>query len=348
MYNIRSFRVPIVRLTLFSLGAWASGAAARPLDDARAIPETKLEATAATAGGPAIVIRECGRMQPGPQGCLQFITDDFSSAFFISNNGGVPFGTRVFVTGILNPQSQICPPLTGPGIENAIVGPCVSACGTIVPGILCNLFVTDDGQSYVLENEGTFNVGDRVWVRGRRVPQLPCGPAFSGPGIADNDIFECYEDCATLQMGPQGCPVLETSNGPGNLLFVENIEAFQIGDRVWVQGCLNPESTLCPPLVAPGVEDNAIGLCFEDCGTIEELPGFPCPVLRVDANNFAFLQNLGGFSVGDRVWVTGCLSFSSPLCPADAIPTIINNTIGECFQDCGTVDFLPGAPCAGI
>ncbi|MFQ5490486.1 MAG: hypothetical protein ACE5GE_07170 [Phycisphaerae bacterium] len=119
-----------------------------------------------------------------------------------------------------------------------------------------------------------------------------------------------FRGCGLLQIGPQGCPILVT---PLAAYVLENAGGFAPGDRVWVEGCINDNSTICSPLTLPGIEGNTIGGCFEGCGDL--MPGPQgCPVL-VSQNAFYFLENTGGFQFGDRVFVRGCLNPNSLICP---------------------------------
>jgi hypothetical protein len=110
-------------------------------------------------------VAACGTLGAGPQGCTVFHPNGSSEFYFIQNTGG--FGAEhVFVRGTLNPESQLCPPLTGPGIENNNIGLCFEGCGTMVQGVPCLLFQIATGERYVLQDLGGFGDGARVFVRG--------------------------------------------------------------------------------------------------------------------------------------------------------------------------------------
>jgi hypothetical protein len=71
-------------------------------------------------------------------------------------------------------------------------------CGTIVQGVECWLFDSDNFGLYELTNFGGFNLGDRVLVRG--VIDMYCG-SFCMQGdacIADFTIEVCPDDIPTL------------------------------------------------------------------------------------------------------------------------------------------------------
>jgi hypothetical protein len=114
----------------------------------------------------------CGVIEPGPQGCPIFRPDGSDQFFFIENTGDPAPGDHVFVAGELNVASSLCLPFMRPGIENNIVGECFEGCGELIRGVTCVLFQADSGGLYNLEQEGDFEVGARVFVRGRLV--TPC------------------------------------------------------------------------------------------------------------------------------------------------------------------------------
>lgn len=130
----------------------------------------------------------------------------------------------------------------------------------------CALLVTPDA-TYVLENTGNFSSGDRVWVNGCVNPNSPTCSLIVLPSIEANTIARCFEGCGQLQPGPQGCPILVTRN---TFYFLENTDGFQFGDRVFVRGCINPNSLICPPFTDLAIEDNAIS---DDCP--------PCNILAM-------------------------------------------------------------------
>ncbi len=365
--------------------------------------------------GPAGPFSGCGVLAIGPQGCEVFIRDDGASAF-IENVAPFQPGDRVWVSGILNPVSQICGPFQAPGIENNTIGECFEGCGTLAFGPHgCNaVFLADDGELYAIENTGSFTFGDRVWVRGclnfnsvicfppfnPAIEDNEIGRCFSGCGtlvatpipecpltfqadsgerfilddignflpgdrvwvtgcvdvdcanicdqsllcLRNNTIGRCFEGCGTLEFGPQGCTVFRANDGNASF-FIENTDGFGIGDSVWVSGCVNPQSTLCAPFTAPGLEDNTIAACFSECGTIGPGPQ-GCPVFRpLGSNAFYFIENIGTFGGGDRVWVEGCLNPQSRLCLPFTAPGIERNTIAECFAGCGRLEPTPIPEC---
>jgi hypothetical protein len=59
-----------------------------------------------------------------------------------------------------------------------------------------------------------------------------------------------------------------------------------------------------------------------------------CTQLLTDAGEAFFVEDLGGFNIGDRVWVHGALKPQSNVCPPANDPIIEQNTIGSCQAGC--------------
>jgi hypothetical protein len=65
-----------------------------------------------------------------------------------------------------------------------------NACGSLVPGVECPvLFRSDTGQSFVLDNLGGFQIGDRVRVIGNQDPE--CVTACLVGCIRSNTVTAC-------------------------------------------------------------------------------------------------------------------------------------------------------------
>ena len=153
-------------------------------------------------------------------------------------------------------------------------------CGELTQGAECVLLQADDESLWVLDDRGNFEIGDRVQVIGAADENCASICQQGNGCIRNNTIGRCFEGCGTLQHGPQGCPIFVPISEPfSNFLFIENTGSFGAGDLVWVQGCLNPESLLCAPFTAPGLEDNSIARCFAGCGTMVPTP-IPNPSLN--------------------------------------------------------------------
>src|SRR5262245_21961900 len=85
-----------------------------------------------------------------------------------------------------------------------------------------------------------------------------------------------YSGCGTLAAGPDCLVFLPADGSPS--LFVQNPGTFGAGDSVFVEGELNPASTICMPEHGAGIENNTIGGCFDGCGTL--VRGIPCIFLE--------------------------------------------------------------------
>lgn len=170
--------------------------------------------------------RGCGTLQPGPQGCPLFLSDDGQS--FVLENSGPVNSARVWVSGTIVPQSNLCSPLTLPGLINNTIGPCFDGCGTLVQGVECVLFDADSGGRFRLQNYGNFGVGDRVQVQGRLLASCPSF-CLEGEGcILENLIGPCNSEptgacCSPLLANPTGCVVTTRVN-------CANIQGTYFGD----------------------------------------------------------------------------------------------------------------------
>ena len=122
-------------------------------------------------------------------------------------------------------------------------------CGTLIVTEGCLAFQSDEGEVYLLEEYGWFDVGDRVFVEGM-VSQVGPSVCFVGQRIGNSGCFpirECLVDhvdvCGTLVEGYDPCcQVVRTDDGQ-----YWNPAAdwgdFSLGDRVRVVG---------GPLIGPG------------------------------------------------------------------------------------------------
>jgi hypothetical protein len=335
----------------------------------------------------------CGELFQGVE-CVLFAADA-GGVYLLENLDGFGVGDRVLVSGLLDPDCfTIC--LEGDGciFENTIQacegpGP-FAGCGELVQGVECVLFQSDFGGLFLLENLDGFDVGDRVFVAGILDPDcvticlegdgcifenviLSCAPGQKvtichiPPGnpanaheisvsinalpahLAHGDtIGPCqappveFEGCGTLVQGVE-CVLFQADEG--GLYLLDNLDGFGVGDRVFVSGILDPTCfTIC--LEGDGcIFGNTIEACvepFEGCGTLVQ--GVECVLFQADEGGLYLLENLDGFGVGDRVFVTGvpdpdCVSFCQQ---EDAC--IFGNTIEPCvFEGCG--ELIQGVEC---
>ena len=180
----------------------------------------------------------------------------------------------------------------------------------------------------VTTEEACFNFAAPVsWTEGEDCTGDPCNErTFSG--------------CGVLAIGPQGCVLIHTDDG--QTFAVSNLGGFNLGDRVWVSGTINPNSFACFPVPIPELENNTIGKCFDDCGVLVQ--GVECVLFQADSGGLFVLENLGGFQVGDRVQVNGCLNpFCFTICQ-QGNGCIEDNTIEPCGEPLGRCCFLGIVP----
>jgi hypothetical protein len=130
--------------------------------------------------------------------------------------------------------------VSGPFSAFAAPGPTrFEDCGLLVQGVECVLFQADAGGLYVLENYGSFQVGDRVQVIGTLDPTCFTF-CMQGDGcIQDNSIGLCgsFDDCGVLIQGVE-CVLFQAD--AGGVYVLDNYGGFHVGDRVHVQGTLDP------------------------------------------------------------------------------------------------------------
>ncbi len=140
-------------------------------------------------------VTECGELVQGVE-CVLFLADS-GGLFLLEDLGGFNVGDRVEVAGCLDPGCfTIC--LEGDGciFQNTIEA-CFEpfqGCGELVQGVECILFLADSGGLFLLDNLGSFGVGDRVFVTGLLDPDC-LNICQEGDGcIFENSIADCVED----------------------------------------------------------------------------------------------------------------------------------------------------------
>lgn len=110
----------------------------------------------------------CGQIVRGVE-CALFQADG-GERYVLDDPGNFSIGDRVRVRGERD-QGCVSICLEGDGcISVAGITYCdgeITACGTLVDGVECVLFEDDGGFLFVIENRGSFAVGDRVLVRGQ-------------------------------------------------------------------------------------------------------------------------------------------------------------------------------------
>jgi hypothetical protein len=196
----------------------------------------------------------CGVLAEVNISCLVFMpagTDTFS--LVLQNTGGFGPGDTVCVQGTLmgNPPST-CPGTSGFLANNTITGgnpvhPPYSGCGVIVPMGQCRVFVADypDTLTIVLQNYGTFGLGDSVCVQGTLVIAPPTGCPWVDGMLVNNTITgsnpqePSYSACGVIfQMGP--CKIFAPDYPDTQMLLLQNYGGFGPHDSVCVQGTVVP------------------------------------------------------------------------------------------------------------
>ena len=116
---------------------------------------------------------------------------------------------------------------------------------------------------------------------------------FEGPGV--------------LTIGPQGCSGF-APDGVEAVCIIQETGGFLPGDRVYVTGSLNQLSTLCLPVIFPGIESNTIARFVEGCATIGPGPQ-TCLTVQMDTGEAFFYLGLvqlpDDFGFGDELLVRG-------------------------------------------
>lgn len=171
--------------------------------------------------------------------------------------------------------SGLCPPL----------GRCCFV-GIVANPVLCDVTTQAECQAYAGFVSWTANL----------TCDAPCEPTGG----------DDFSGCGTLGPGPQGCILFHADTGE---TFALEHAGPVLGNRVWVRGTIEPHSFLCFPIIFPALLNNTIGICFDDCGVL--VNGAECVLFQSDNGGLFVVQNLGGFAVGDRVRVQGCLN---PVC----------------------------------
>lgn len=139
------------------------------------------------------------------------------------------------------------------------------------------------------------------------------------------------EFCGVL-IEDSGCVLLAAENG---LVYaIENIGAFDPGDRVWVSGVLDPACQPVCPQTGGCISANSIEPCLSAFGTLVPGPA-GCAKFRTIGGAEYFIENHGAFSPPDRVFVTGRLAMSGDLCQPLEELSVLNNSIAPGFAECG-------------
>lgn len=214
--------------------------------------------------------------------------------------------------------------------------------GVLAQGTGCVLFLSANHHprpAFVLENYGSFVVGDSVFVDGIFFfdCQLPCPEAHGC--LVQNIIVWPPPPPPILFYSPgilvQGtnCVLFHPFNtAPQDLFALENYGPFVPGDSVIVSGILAPNcSTICEGAIACVVQNRIEPICpqqFHGPGVLVQ--GTGCVLfqpLMDSASIFFVLDNYGPFVVGDSVMVKGILDLGCVAPCPEANGCIRNNLI---------------------
>ncbi len=179
-------------------------------------------------------------------------------------------------------------------------------------------------------------------ITGQEAPSRPANlgsPEDVGSAeeiLTEEPVF--FAGGGSLGIGPQGCTLFQADSG-GSFLLSET-GGFIPGDRVFVTGQVNDESTSCFPITMAEIENNTIAECFSGCGTLGWGPQ-SCIMFHGDHGDSFAVDNTGGFFPGDRVYVTGAVNEESLMCFPIVLAALEYNTIAECVSECGTLGWGP-------
>lgn len=131
--------------------------------------------------------------------------------------------------------------ISGLGLSYARAATYFDSCGELVEGTECVLFQDfRDNALYVVENLGSFDVGDVVSVVGIYDPNCVTTCQEGTGCIRDNTIVECdtFTATGTLVAGTE-C-TLFVDDDTDKEYVLDNLGAFEVGDRVFVTGDRDP------------------------------------------------------------------------------------------------------------
>lgn len=286
----------------------------------------------------------CGQFTEDPRGCTTFLTAA-GDTFVVPDDPDVPFGEVVFVHGALT--AATCPQLPETlSLVDITVQPCsedifFTGCGYIGFGPQgCLVFNADlTGESYLLENDGGFTVGDVVFVDGVvEFDLFSCFPVLL-PKVVSNTIVACddlpFQACGTLTAVTFCGVALETADG--GLYLLNTVGDFTVGDVVAVTGDFEPLCIVVPECqVSACVNVGTIEACgknyFSGCGELVDVKG--CTVFDPDDIDGLFLlAELGDFASGARVLVSGAVTQDARECARVLFDRIENASIEICCPD---------------
>jgi len=130
---------------------------------------------------------------------------------------------------------------------------------------------------------------------------------------------------------------------PGTIGFACNLTT--VAECLAIGGDYQGDGTSCPtdPSVLCGTPCNIpcpVGQhCSSGCGTL--VHGVTCVLFQADSGGSYLLSDLGGFAVGDRVRVTGCIDPNCDSVCAQGDGCLAVHRIDNCSQPCGGIAGIP-------
>mgnify|MGYP006277685171 CR=1 FL=1 len=323
------------------------------------LTENTIDTCSATP--PEIPVEGCGVLVQGST-CVLFAPAqpnpgiDGDHLFALDNYGPFSVGDSVFVAGLLDTDCVTDCPDADACITENIIDVCqpgpppewpIEGCGILIQGtecVLLDLFSFPDslGGLFVVENQGSFGVGDTVFVAGMLIPDCP-NICMEGDGCIVANIIEPCEPDPPSDFPFAGCGVL--SQGTGCVLFtpahwnhpgggwverfvLDNYGAFVPGDSVFVEGLVSLDCDPgCPEAIGCIVE-NSIWPCdstppppppfpINGCGVL--VAGDGCMMIDMAMDTTLELLELdfwADFQAGDTVFIDGLLD---PACTPECV-----------------------------
>lgn len=292
-------------------------------------------AVAANAG--EIFYQACGELvnTGGIPDCIVHVADD-GTIVKPSDLAGFSAGDRVVVSGTISPTTaSICDLTVTPNLSIATIDRCFAECGTLVDADGCLRFESDRGGAFLVAGADAFNPGDRVFVSGPGTDGAATCNGEDLPNVAFPTISECTEATGRI-VNTFGCVHLLTGDGRGYDFF--NFRDFSVGDYVTIAG--DASSGQLGPCNDPLLFSNSIQPAFGGPGTLVESPD--CGLVFAADEGVAgiryVLQDVGNFSAGDRVVVTGRIDAACNADGACSTPCLAGNTIGALSTACGSIE----------
>jgi len=232
------------------------------------------------------------------------------------------------------------------GVVGAIVP--VSTQGVLVQqsGGACITFEADNGQTYLLDSQGSFVAGDRIQVDGSYDDTTVgwCGNT-GGPRIGNLTIKPAFAGVGTLVSTAFG---IRLQTDDGRLFALQNSGGSRAGTAVYVQGTVDTAAR------TPTIINNVIGPSFSGFGRITDID--PANIrFTAESGQVYSLDRFGSVPiyttiVGDYVFVEGirgkAINGVIPLTSVTARPAfnasgrVVATSSGVAF-DADTLIFAP-------